>query len=165
MLFLVYLNYGNNIQVYRTFLNEFINNLFQLCFKQLFSYDDAYKKIVIENIKSHPLKYIENCISNIGRGIFNYPYSYTIQKPATLLRLLMNGVIVVLLLFSLIPAFINWRKIAFHARLILFIVVLYLAGTVLGCAETRMFTPIVPMILFWIAYIMNKSVKVNLKFN
>jgi Dolichyl-phosphate-mannose-protein mannosyltransferase len=127
--------------------------------------DDAYKKIVIENIKSHPLKYIENCISNMGRIIFNYPYSYTIQKPGTLVRLPMNGVIVILLLFSLIPAFINWRRLAFHARLILFIVVFYLGGTVLGCAETRMFTPIVPMILFWIAYIMNKSIKVNLKFN
>jgi hypothetical protein len=127
--------------------------------------DDAYKKMAIKNIKSHPLKYLQNYISNMGRIIFNYPYSYTVQKPGSLLRLPMNGIIVAFLLFSLIPTFINWRRLAFSAKLILFIVVLYLAGTVLGCAETRMFTPIVPMILFWIAYIMNKSVKLNLKFN
>jgi len=127
--------------------------------------DDAYKKIVIRNIKSHPLKYIQNCISNMGRILFNYPYSYTVQKPGTLARLPMNGIIVTFLLFSLIPTFINWRRLAFSARLILFIVALYLAGTVLGCAQTGMFTPIVPMVLFWIAYIMNKSLKVNLKFN
>ena len=127
--------------------------------------DDAYKKMAIKNIKSHPLKYLQNYICNMGRIIFNYPYSYTVQKPGSLLRLPMNGIIVAFLLFSLIPTFINWRRLAFSAKLILFIVVLYLAGTVLGCAETRMFTPIVPMILFWIAYIMNKSVKVNLKLN
>jgi 4-amino-4-deoxy-L-arabinose transferase-like glycosyltransferase len=127
--------------------------------------DDAYKKIVIENIKSHPLKYIENCISNVGRILFNYPYSYTIQKPGTLLRLPMNGIIIVLLLFSFIPAFINWRRLAFAARLILLIVLLYFFGTVLGSAETRMFTPMVPMLLFWIAYVLNKAIKVKLKFH
>jgi 4-amino-4-deoxy-L-arabinose transferase-like glycosyltransferase len=127
--------------------------------------DDAYKKIAIKNIKSHPLKFLQNYICNIGRIIFNYPYSYTVQKPGTLIRFPMNGIIVVFLLFSLIPTFINWRRLGFSAKLVLFIVVLYLGGTVLGCAETRMFTPIVPMILFWIAYIMNKSIKVNLKFN
>lgn len=126
--------------------------------------DDAYKKIVMTNIKSHPLKFLQNCISNIGRMIFNYPYSYTAQKPGTLLRLPMNGIIVTFLLFSLIPTFINWRKLIFSLRIIIFIVLLYIGGNVLGCAETRMFTPIVPMILFWIAYIMNKSIRVNLAF-
>ncbi len=126
--------------------------------------DDAYKKIVMKNIKSHPIKYIENCFSNVGRIIFNYPYSYTIQKPGTLLRLPMNGIIIVLLLFSFIPALINWRRLAFGARLILLMVLLYLFGTVLGSAETRMFTPIVPMLLFWIAYVLNKSIKIKLKF-
>jgi 4-amino-4-deoxy-L-arabinose transferase-like glycosyltransferase len=126
--------------------------------------DDAYKIFVINNIKSHPYKYIENCISNIGRIFFNYPYSYTYQKPGTLLRLPLNGIIVVLILFCLIPTFINWRKLIFPIRMILFIVLLYFGGSIFGSAETRMFTAIVPMLLFWIAYIIQRSIKFNWAF-
>jgi hypothetical protein len=127
--------------------------------------DDAYKKIVINNIKSHPVKYLENCMSNLGRILFNYPYSYSIQKPQTLLRLPLNGIIVLFMLFCLIPTFINWRKIIFPIRFILFFTLLYLGGSVLASAETRMFTVIVPLLLFWIAYITQKSMKIKLKFD
>lgn len=127
--------------------------------------DDAYKRIVIQNIKSHPIKYLENCISNIGRILFNYPYSYTYQKPGTLIRLPLNGIIVVLILFSLIPTFINWRKLNFAIRFILFMVILYFGGSIFGSAETRMFTTIVPMLLLWIGYITQQTIKLNLKFN
>ena len=57
--------------------------------------DDAYKKVVMRNIKANPRKIIENCISNIGRILFNYPYSYTAQKPGTLIRFPLNGTIAV----------------------------------------------------------------------
>ena len=87
--------------------------------------DDVYKRLVINNIKSHPGKYIENCISNVGRILFNYPYSYTIQKPETLLRLPLNGIIAVFMLLCLIPTFINWRKIIFPVRFMLFFILLY----------------------------------------
>lgn len=126
--------------------------------------DDAYKKIAINNIKSHPVKYAQNCISNIGRILFNYPYSYTLQKPATLLRFSINGIIVVVSLFCLFPTFINWRRLAFPVRFMLFITAVYLGGSIFGSAETRMFTAIVPVLLFWIAYIVQRSLKVNLKF-
>lgn len=127
--------------------------------------DDAYKRIAINNIKAHPLKYIENCISNLGRILFNYPYSYTFQKPATLLRLPFNGIIVVFALFCLIPTYINWRKMIFPIRFMLLFTVLYLAGSILGSAETRMFVVIVPILLIWIAYIIKKSMKIKLKFD
>jgi hypothetical protein len=127
--------------------------------------DDAFKKFVIKNIKSHPAKYIENCFSNIGRILFNYPYSYTIQKPETLLRLPLNGIILVFALFCVVPTFINWRNLLFPIRFMLFFTLLYLGGSVFGSAETRMFTVIVPVFLFWITYICQKSMKVKLKFN
>jgi hypothetical protein len=124
--------------------------------------DNAYRRIVINNIKLHPAKYIENCISNVGRILFNYPYSYSFQKPTNLLRLPLNGIISVLMLFCLIPTFINWRRIIFPIRLLLFVALLYLGGSVLASAETRMFTGIVPILLFWIAYVIQKSIKINM---
>ncbi|MEO8765803.1 MAG: hypothetical protein ABI416_15995 [Ginsengibacter sp.] len=127
--------------------------------------DDLYRKLAIINIKSHPAKYIKNCISNIGRILFNYPYTYAIQKPETLLRLPLNGIIIVCMLFCLVPTLLNWRKIIFPIRFILFFTLLYLGGSVFGSAETRMFTVIVPILLLWIAYIMQKSIQIKLKFD
>jgi hypothetical protein len=127
--------------------------------------DEAYRRIAITNIKSHPVKYIKNCISNVGRILFNYPYTYAIQKPETLLRLPLNGIIVVCMLFCLIPTFINWRKIIFPLRFMLFFALLYLGGSIFASAETRMFTVIVPILLFWIALITQRSMKIKLKFD
>ncbi len=138
-------------------------------FEEIYKYtgvkrDDAYKKYVFANIKSHPIKYIENCFSNLGRMFFNYPYSYTYQKPGTLLRLPFNGIIAVLILFCIIPTLINWRRLNFAIRLVLFILLLYFGGSIFGSAETRMFTVIVPLLLLWIAYIMERSIKISYQF-
>jgi hypothetical protein len=65
--------------------------------------DDVLKRMAVENIKTYPGKFIQNCFSNLGRIFFNYPYSYTLQRPGTLLRLPMNGIILILMLYSLIP--------------------------------------------------------------
>lgn len=127
--------------------------------------DDAYKRIAIENIKAHPIKFVQNCLSNLGRILFNYPYSYTFQKPGTLLRFPLNMIILVFILVCLIPTFLNWRKIIFPLRFMLIFSFLYLGGSVLGSAEIRMFTVITPMLLFWIAYIINRSVIFNVKFD
>jgi hypothetical protein len=127
--------------------------------------DDVYKKIAIKNIKSNPLKFVQNCISNIGRILFNFPYSYKAQTPRTLLRLPFNGIILVLTLFCIIPTFLNWRKIPYSIRFMLFFASLYFCGSILGSAETRMFTIIVPVLLVWIAFIVQKSIRAKLKFD
>lgn len=126
--------------------------------------DDTLKRIAFRNILSHPFKFIENCFSNGGRILFNFPYSYKVQKPGSLFRLPFNGCILVFMLFSLIPTIINWDKIIFPLRFLLFFCFLYLSGSILGSAETRMFTIIVPILLFWIAYILQRTVKVKVRF-
>jgi Dolichyl-phosphate-mannose-protein mannosyltransferase len=136
-------------------------------FEEIFKFkgierDDAYRKIAFNNIKTYPGKYIENCISNIGRILFNYPYSYTVQKPGTLIRIPLNGIIIVLMLFCIIPTLKNWKKIIFPIRFMLFFALLYLGGTIFVTAEFRMFTVIVPILLFWIAFIIQKSIKINI---
>jgi hypothetical protein len=99
--------------------------------------DDAYKKFAIENIKSHPIKFVQNCICNVGRIILDYPYSYRSQKPVFLIRFPFNGIIVVMMLFCLIPTLLNWRRVPFSIRFLLFFALVYFGGSVLGSAETR----------------------------
>jgi 4-amino-4-deoxy-L-arabinose transferase-like glycosyltransferase len=133
--------------------------------KTMIERDDAFKRIAIRNIKSHPMKFIQNWICNVSRILFNYPYSYKTQEPGILLRLPMSGIIVVLILFCLIPTCINWRKIDFSIRFIFLVVFIYLGGSTLGSAETRMFSIAVPMLLVWIVYILKKTAIIKLRFS
>ncbi len=125
--------------------------------------DSILKEIAIKNIKAHPFKFLQNCLSNAGRIIFNFPYSYKQQSPNTLLRIPFNGIIVLAALFCLIPTLLNWRKIPFTIKFLLFLTLLYLGGSLLGSAETRMFTVIVPILLIWIAYVIQRTIRINLK--
>jgi len=126
--------------------------------------DDVLKRIAYENIKSHPFKFIQNCLSNAGRMIFNYPTSYTLQKPSTLKRLPINGILLVLSAFCFIMTIAYWRKTLFSIRFLLFFGLIYFGGSILGSAEPRMFTVIVPILLFWIAYILQRTVKIKSSF-
>ncbi len=125
--------------------------------------DDAFKKIAIKNIETYPLKFLKNCFSNAGRMLFNFPYTYETQKTGTLLRLPTNGTILVFALFCLIPTLVSWRRILFSIRFMLFIALLYFGGSLLGSAESRMFAIIVPILFIWIAYIIQRSLKVKLQ--
>jgi predicted RND superfamily exporter protein len=139
-------------------------------YNKIFSYHDVinreqmFKQIAIENIKAHPLKYLENCISNTGRLLFSFPYSYNIQNNRTLLRLPLNGALVLLSIICLILTFFNWKRLFFPIKIILFFLFLYLGASILVSATVRMFTIIVPLLLFWIGYIFQQTIKVNLYF-
>jgi hypothetical protein len=127
--------------------------------------DDAFKKIAINNIKSHPLKYLQNCVYNAGRLIFHYPFSQAVQRPKVLLVFPINGIILTLMLFCLIPTFKNWRKLIFPLKFMLVFTLLYLGLSTLVTALVRMFTIIVPILIFWFAYIFQKTVRINFKFD
>ncbi len=127
--------------------------------------DDVWKRKAIENIKKHPGKYLQNCVYNIGRLVFHYPFSQAVQRPKVLLVFPANGIILTMMLFCIIPTFKNWRKVSYPIRVMLFFTILYLGASTLVTAYVRMFTIIVPILLFWFAYIFSKTVKVNLGFS
>jgi len=128
------------------------------------SRDDAFKKIANQNIKEHPIKFAQNIVYNIGRLMFHYPFSHAIQRPKNLLIFPIHGAILTLMIFSLIPTFINWRKIPTYMKFLLLFTLLYLAGSSLVSALLRMFTVIVPILFVWFAYIFHHTMKINLKF-
>lgn len=123
--------------------------------------DDAYRKAAIKNIKAYPIKFLTNCFSNTGRMLFNYPYTYSLQKPGTLVRLPMNGALVFLFLFCLYPAVRNWSKIPVAIRFMFVVSLLYFGGSILGSAEIRMFNLLVPPLLVFIAFVLGKTIKLR----
>lgn len=126
--------------------------------------DDAFKRLAFRNIKTHPLKYAQNIVYNMGRLVFHYPFSQAIQKPRTLLVLPINGILLTLMIFSLVPTILNWRKFPMPLKFLLIIAFLYLGASTLATALVRMFTIIVPVLLIWIAYVLQNTMKINLKF-
>jgi hypothetical protein len=147
-------NISKHLKVYEEIIN--LNGIQQ---------DDKYKSVAINNIKKHPKKILKNWINNVSRILFNYPYSYRFQKPIRIGYFPLSGIICFLLLFSLIPAYIHWNKINFAIRFLILFSFVYLGGSTLGAAEGRMFTIIVPVLLLWIAYILQNATNINFKFN
>lgn len=126
--------------------------------------DEAYKKAALENIKSHPVKYLKNWVANLGRLLFDFPNSYVFQSTSQLFKLPTNTATVLLSLGCLVPTVLNWRRIPFGIRFLLILTLVYLGPTTLLSAYSRFFNIIVPILLFWIAYIIQKSLSIKIRF-
>ncbi len=126
--------------------------------------DDEFKLMAINNIKSHPLKYLQNCFYNVGRLVFHYPFSYAVQRPKVLIVFPLNGIVLTFILFSLIPTIKNWRNVDFPIRVLLIFTFLYLGLSAMVTAYVRMFTIIVPILMLWFAYTFQNTMKISLKF-
>jgi 4-amino-4-deoxy-L-arabinose transferase-like glycosyltransferase len=127
--------------------------------------DDAFKKKAIENIKKNPSKFLKNVVANAGRLLFNFPYSYTYESYTSLLRVSINGILLTMMLLSALLTLLNWRRTDFPIRMILLISLLYLGGSLLVSVYARMFYIILPWILIWVGYMLDRSLKIKLRFN
>ncbi len=126
--------------------------------------DEAFKKKAIENIQQHPVKYMKNCIANIGRMIFGVPQSFYFQRFQTLLRIPPNAIVFTFLLFSCIATIVFLKRISFIILYLVMFLFFYLGGSVLICSEQRQFYVIVPIILLWTAYLLQHIIQVKISF-
>ena len=115
--------------------------------------DDAFKAKAIENIKSHPLKYGQNTITNISRLFFNYPTSYGHVQTKLIWRILPNILVLGILIFSIFTSASNFKK---HPPLLVFCIALllfYLCSSILVSAFQRQLYVVLPIILCWFAWL------------
>ncbi len=132
--------------------------------------DDALKKIALHNIKTHPLKFSKNWFANLGRLFFNFPYSpasdsyANVGNPLRSLAMLpQNAIVFLLMIYSLFVTIINWKNIDYYVRFLFCLVFLYLGASSIVSAYSRQFYVVVPALLLWIAYIIDKSLIVKMK--
>ena len=137
-----------------------INRISQL---PIIDQDDEFKVLAINNIKSYPMKYVRNCISNFSRMFFGIPNSYFYQREQTIWRILPNSIVLTLLLFSTILTVANFRTINFELRLIVGLTVLYLSISLLVSAYPRQLYVVIPFFLFWFAYICKRALVVKFR--
>jgi hypothetical protein len=126
--------------------------------------DDVMKKIAFRNIKEYPVKFLKNWVANVSRLLFGIPASYFYQRLQTLLRILPNAILLTFMIFCLIPTILNWKNLDYSLRFILMLLFFYLSASSFACAFPRQFYVIVPLLLFWISFITERSLKLNLRF-
>lgn len=125
--------------------------------------DSLFKAMAIANFKTNPLKYAKNWFSNIGRLLFGFPASYYFQSPVTLVRIYVNSIVLLAMVYSLILFVLNWKSMPKEIMLLVIFSLLYLGLSSLVSAYPRQFNVMVPALLIWTTYIIRKSVKINLK--
>ena len=127
--------------------------------------DDAFQRAAMKNLKAYPLKYAENVVYNMGRLVFHYPFSYSVQRTKVLLVFPVNGIILTLILYSLFPTILNWKKFNCLFWFLLLFCFSYLGLSSLVSAQVRMFTIVVPVLFFWFALIIDRSIVFKFKFD
>ena len=125
---------------------------------------DLYMKIAIDNIKKHPLKFTRNYIDNVSRMLFDFPYSYSYQIPATEFNIFVGSLFLWASIVCVIISLINWKQIVYPVKFSLLITIIYLLVSGMVSAYQRQFDIVVPVFLFWIAFIVERLPKIQTKF-
>lgn len=139
---------------------EFLSKIVTL---PLIRQDEELKKQALKNIRSNPKKYVINCMSNMGRMWFSFPYSYTKQKLSTFFYIIPNMFLLVLLIFCLYPYFarLSLGPPELHS-LVLFGAITFFGSSLLGAYPRQLF-PIVPVILLFIAFIGTNVLRIEVR--
>lgn len=124
--------------------------------------DDFFKRKALEQIQQHPVKFFNNWLANIGRLVFNYPYSYRRQGLATYLNMVPHMFLVVLSLLLLPVTVMMWKQIPFFMKFLLLVAGIYFAGSTLLSATIRMFYILFPVWGTWIVYAGMHTIRVRL---
>lgn len=123
--------------------------------------DDALKAKAIENIKAHPKKFVYNCIANVGRTLFSHPLSYLEPSNGLFYYLVPNIFLIVFTLIFLLPT-IRWhKKYPTEMLVLLFMALLYFGETIPVASYARFFFLIIPILLWWIAFSLDRFVKLK----
>jgi hypothetical protein len=125
--------------------------------------DEAFKAAAIENIKSHPNKYLSNWIANVGRLIFSYPYSNTQQTINSYFYIVPNMFIIVLIVLAFVVSIVHYKRIPQGLIFLFLFILIYLFCSSLVSAYRRMFYITMPFWFFFISFAFNNIISFKIK--
>jgi len=125
--------------------------------------DEELKRRAVINIINKPEVYFRNWLANLGRYLFNYPFSYDIQKTSTYFYIIPNMFIVVFSVLCIYPTFVGRKNIPYELFILIIFAMISFGGNSLLFALNRYFWPIVPIVLFWIAFTMTRVLRIEIK--
>ena len=127
--------------------------------------DAAFKKIAIENIKKYPSKYFMNLLANVGRLWFNYPNSYTYQKLSNYFYIVPNMFIFVLWVFCIYPTLRGLKMIPYEVNAMILFTLISFGGMTPLDGEGRYLWPLIPLFVLWIAFVLTRILKIEIRNN
>jgi len=126
-------------------------------------WDKRMQAKALSHIYHHPRKFLKNWICNVGRMLFNYPYSYTPQRMGTLFNIFSNMFIVVFSILCIYPTYMGRKKIPFEIFALLFFGLISFGGISLLAAYERYCRPIVPIFILWILITLTQVMKIEIR--
>lgn len=127
--------------------------------------DEEFRKQAVQNIINHPIKYLENVLANIGRLLFNYPFTHESQKISTYFFIIPNMFLVVAIILCAYPAFLGRRLIPDGISGVILFGMIAFAGSSLLSAYNRQLWPLVPVFCLWIYFVLAHLVEVRINKN
>ncbi len=127
--------------------------------------DSALKKLAIENIKKYPNKYFMNWVANIGRLWFNYPFSYKYQKFSNYFYIVPNMFILVLWVLCIYPTLRRLEMIPYEVKALIVFVLISFGGMTPLDGESRYLWPLIPLFILWIAFVLTRILKIEIRNN
>lgn len=118
--------------------------------------DEALKKIAIQNIKNYPFKYFKNWLSNLYRLFIAGPF---LGQSRNIIFIAPNFLILSIIILSFFGLKKYYSKIPFPLYFLLFFFVIYLGGSSLVTAKSRMFYITFPFWTVWFAMIWSLNQK------
>lgn len=126
--------------------------------------DVLFKQAAINNIKQHPLKFVQNYYYNCARMLFNFPYTYSYQDAAIVGNIIRGSLLLWVSLACLVITCLNWRVVTYPVKFMLLLTGVYLVLSGALSAYPRQLDVMVPVLLFWAAITASKLKKPDLKF-
>jgi len=125
--------------------------------------DSLYKEKAIQNIKNHPIKYLQNTVASGFRLFYHYPYTHLPFKPSSYLYLLPNTFLIVFMSMASILVFIKRKEIPFEIYVLGIFSLIFMGGLTMLDGRVRHLVPAIPILIFLIAYTFNNflSIKMN----
>ncbi|RYE35802.1 MAG: hypothetical protein EOP42_05665 [Sphingobacteriaceae bacterium] len=125
--------------------------------------DAAYKTKGVENIKKYPKKYLLNCVANVGRLLFSYPFTNMEQDIKTYYTIIPNMFVAVFMVITIGLSIFHYKKLPDELILLLFFILIYLAGSTLVSGFRRMFYVTMPFWILFFAYVLTNIVSIKIK--
>ncbi|WP_296377948.1 hypothetical protein [Winogradskyella sp.] len=126
--------------------------------------DIALKEKAIENIKNNKFKFFKNWMYNLNRLFFNSPYS-TEYKPSksVFINTMFKGVLLFLTVITVLLTLKHSKKIKPIFYFLGSFIIIYIGGVSLLSSYPRFLDILLPMLLIWISYMLQKFIILKLK--
>lgn len=123
--------------------------------------DEKFKELGIEHLKNSPKKFFYNWFVSLGRLMFNFPFSYSLQKPDVYFYILPNMFLFTFLFISVGILLRHRRKFPFEYSLMILFSLVYIGGISLAAAVARYTALIYPLLFALILYTFTQIIKIQ----